>query len=58
MPKPMRMCDRGVSAAQDVRYVNKEKKAMAAMKFPKELDAKVCACIVQSDMLKCTSSSN
>ncbi|KAF5831738.1 PWI domain-containing protein [Dunaliella salina] len=32
---------RGVSAEQDVRYINKEKKAMAAMKFPKELDKKV-----------------
>eukprot|EP00983_Pelagomonas_calceolata_P118865 1160545-Pelagomonas_calceolata.AAC.13 len=31
----------GVSAEQDVRYINKEKKAMAAMKFPKELDKKV-----------------
>jgi len=34
---------RGVSAEQDIRYINKEKKAMANMKFPKELDAKVSA---------------
>lgn len=32
---------RGVSAEQDVRYINKEKKAMANMKFPKEYDQKV-----------------
>lgn len=32
---------RGVSADQDARYGNKMKKAMAQLKFPKELDEKV-----------------
>lgn len=32
---------RGVSAGQDARFTNKEKKALKALKFPKELDLKV-----------------
>jgi serine/arginine repetitive matrix protein 1 len=32
---------RGVSAEQDARFSNKQKKALAAMKFPKELSLPV-----------------
>jgi len=43
---------RGTSAAQDVRFSNKEKKLLKSMKFPKELDVKVDLSKVNMDVMK------
>lgn len=43
---------KGVSAAQDARYVNKEKKLLRTLKFPKEYDLKVDLTRVNWEVMK------
>lgn len=43
---------KGVSAGQDARYINKEKKLMRTMKFPKEYELKVNLKLVNWEIMK------